>query len=156
MQHKHAQAPEAPWTRGRQMLALRHKQSVPMLGAEEGPGVDDPSILQRVMPHQVADNDAAVGDADGANAAAGAGGAGNAPKRRMLTHAPAACMIAGPMYLTWTQPRLGKAEYQAWFCQQLVLLSRLAFRSSRTAHRKWLRCWAVASWAVAGQFDRKR
>ena len=46
--------------------------------------MNDPSILQSVM---VADDYAAAGDADGANAAAGAGGAGNAPKRHMLTHA---------------------------------------------------------------------
>ena len=37
------------------------------------------------------------------------------------THSPAACMLAGPMYLTWKQPRLGRVEYQAWFCQQLGL-----------------------------------
>ena len=92
MQHKHAQAPEAPWTRGRQMLALRHKRFVPTLGPEDGPGVNDLSILQSVMPHQVADNDAAAGEADGANAAAGAGDAGNAPKRQMLTHACSSSM----------------------------------------------------------------
>ena len=50
-----------------------------------------------------------------------AAGAGNAPKRHMLTHAPAGCMLAGPMYMTWQKPRLGKPEYQAWFCQQLGL-----------------------------------
>ena len=112
MTHRHANAPAAPWTRGQQMLALRHKQTIPTLGQAEGPGVSDPSILQSIMPHQVADDDA------GADAAAGAG---NAPKRHMLTHAPAGCTLAGPMYMTWRKPRLGKTEYQAWFCQQLGL-----------------------------------
>ena len=37
----------------------------------------------------------------------------------MLTHSPAGCMLAGPMYLTWNQRRLGTVEYQAWFCQSL-------------------------------------
>ena len=32
-----------------------------------------------------------------------------------------ASQLAGPMYLTWKQPRLGRVEYQAWFCQQLGL-----------------------------------
>jgi hypothetical protein len=92
-----------------------------------GPGVTDPSILQSVMPHQVAHDDvgdaagAGAGVADNANPGAGAGGAGNAPKRHMLTHSPAACMLAGPMYLTWKQPGLGRIESQAWFCQQLGL-----------------------------------
>ena len=39
------------------MLALQYQQSVPTLGPEEGPGVNDPSILQSVMAHQVADNE---------------------------------------------------------------------------------------------------
>ena len=39
----------------------------------------------------------------------------------MLTHSPAGCTLAGPMYLTWKQLRLGRVEYQAWFCQQLGL-----------------------------------
>ena len=94
------------------MLALRHKQTIPTLGQAEGPGVSDPSILQSIMPHQVAADDA------GADATAGDG---NAPKRHMLTHAPAGCMLAGPMYMTCQKPRLGKPEYQAWFCQQLGL-----------------------------------
>jgi hypothetical protein len=129
MTHKHAQAPEAPWTRGMHMLALWHKQTIPTIGSEEGPGVADPSILLGVMPHQVAD-DAAGTDAGAragvraavdANSGADAGGAGNVPKRHTLTHSPAACMLAGPMYLTWKQHRLGRVEYQAWFCQQCGL-----------------------------------
>ena len=44
---------------------------------------------------------------------------GDLTKRHMLTHAPAGCTLAGPMYLTWNQRRLGTVEYQAWFCQSL-------------------------------------
>jgi len=131
MTHKHAQAPAAPWTRGRQMLELRQAQTIPTIGPEEGPGVDDPSILQSVMPHQVADGEAGAhagagaGAGNGADAnenpGASAGGARNAPKRHMLTHSPAGCTLTGPMYLTWKQLRLGQVEYQAWFCQQLGL-----------------------------------
>ena len=143
MSRKHAQAPEAPWTRGRQMLELRQAQTIPTIGPVEGPGVNDPSILQSVMPHQVADEEAAAGAAAGAgagggaaadagagagagagadanaNPGAGVGGGGNVPKRHMLTHSPAGCTLAGPMYLTWNKRRLGPVEYQAWFCQQL-------------------------------------
>ena len=49
------------------MLALRQKQTIPTLGPAEGPDVDDPSIMQSVMPHQVAE------DEEGADADAGAG-----------------------------------------------------------------------------------
>ena len=107
------------------MLALRQAQKIPTIGDAEGPGVTDPSILQSVMPHQVADDEAGAdapagaGAGDGvdanANQGAGAGGAGNAPKRHMLTHSPAG-MLTGPMYLTWN---LLSVQYQAWFCQQL-------------------------------------
>ena len=145
MSRKHVQAPEAPWTRGRQMLELRQAQTIPTIGPVEGPGVNDPSILQSVMPHQVADEEAAAGAAAGAgagggaaadagagagagagadanaNPGAGVGGGGNAPKRHMLTHSPAGCTLAGPMHLTWNRLRLGQVEYQAWFCQQLGL-----------------------------------
>ena len=51
MSQKHAQAPEATWTRGRQMLALQQAQKIPTIGHAEGPRVTDPSILQSVMPH---------------------------------------------------------------------------------------------------------
>jgi len=62
------------------MLALRQKQTIPPLGPAEGPDVDDPSIMQSVMPHQVAE------DEEGADADAGAG---HVPKRHMITHTPA-------------------------------------------------------------------
>ena len=62
------------------MLALRQKQTIPTLGPAEGPDVDDPSIMQSVIPHQVAE------DGEGADADAGAG---NVPKRHMITHTPA-------------------------------------------------------------------
>ena len=125
------------------MLELRQAQTIPTIGPEEGPGVHDPSILQSVMPHQVADDEAAAGAAAGAgagggaaadagagagagdgadanaNPGAGVGGGGNAPKRHMLTHSPAGCTLKGPIYLIWNQRRLGTVEYQAWFCQSL-------------------------------------
>ena len=62
------------------MLALRQKQTIPTLGPAEGPDVDDPSRMQSVMPHQVAE------DEEGADADAGTG---NVPKRHMITHTPA-------------------------------------------------------------------
>ena len=144
MSRKHEEAPEAPWTRGRQMLALRQAQKIPTIGPEEGPGVTDPSILQSVMPHQVAADEAAAdagagagagdgaaadagagaGAGDGADAnvnpGAGVGGVGNAPKRHMLTHSPAGCTLAGPMYLTWNQLRLGRSSIRRGSVSNLV------------------------------------
>jgi len=77
------------------MLALRQKQTIPTLGPAEGPDVDDPSIMQSVMPHQVPEDEEGADADDHAH-----------PCRLQLTE---------PMYLTWIQPRLGKSEYQAWF-----------------------------------------
>ncbi len=129
---RHAQAPAAPWTRGRQMLELRQAQTIPTIGPEEGPGVDDPSILQSVMPHQVADGEAGADAGAGAgadnganeNPGAGADGVRNAPKRHMLTYSPAGCTLTGPMYLTWKQLlniRHGSASSSGWSRLQAAL-----------------------------------
>ena len=87
--------------------------------------------LQRVQRQEqvqvvgaAADAGAGAGAGDGADAnanpGAGVGGGGNAPKRHMLTHSPAGCTLAGPMYLTWNQLRLGRSSIRRGSVSNLV------------------------------------
>jgi hypothetical protein len=118
------------------------------LGPEEGPGITDPSIFQSVMPHQVADDaagadagaGAGVGAAADADPGAGAGSAGNGPERHVLTHSPAACMLAGPMYLTLKQHHLGRVEYHCHSsCAASLAASRCSWCAGIAALRAWRR-----------------